>query len=129
MFQIKDIKYALRHIFRYKEYSTLNVIGLALGMASAILILLWIEHEVKTDKFHAHGDDIYQIRTIFKFSDDDISIDESVTGPLAPTIEEEVPEVKYAIRFSWKQEVLFRLGDKVFYEEGHYADSSFFKVF
>ncbi len=127
--QLKDIKYALRHIFRYKEYSLLNVIGLALGMASAILILLWIEHEVKTDKFHVNGDNIYQIRTIFKFSDDDISIDESVTGPLAPTIEEEVPEVRYAIRFSWKQEVLFRLGDKMFYEEGHYADSSFFKVF
>lgn len=129
MLQFNDIKYALRHIFRYKEYSLLNVVGLALGMACAILIMLWIEHEVKTDKFHAHGENIYRIMTIFKFSDSDISIDESVTGPLAPALEEEVPEVKYAVRVSWKDEVLFRLGDKMFYEEGHFADSSFFKIF
>jgi putative ABC transport system permease protein len=129
MFRIKDIHYALRHIFRYKEYLLLNVVGLALGMASAILIMLWVEHEVKTDKFHANGENIYRIMTIFKFSDEDISIDESVTGPLAPAIEEEVPEVKYAVRVSWKEEVLFRLGDMMFYEEGHFADSSFFKVF
>ena len=64
---LKDIKYAFRHILRYKEYSLLNVIGLALGMACAILIMLWIEHEVKTDKFHAQGENIYRIMTIFKF--------------------------------------------------------------
>lgn len=126
---LKDLKYALRHIKRFKEYSLLNVIGLALGMASAILIMLWIEHEVRTDKFHAQGENIYRVMTIFKFSDEDISIDESVTGPLAPALEEEVPEVKYAVRLSWKEEVLFRLGDKMFYEEGHFADSSFFNVF
>jgi len=124
-----DIKYAFRHLLRYREYSLLNILGLALGMASAILIMLWVEHEVKTDKFHTYGEDIFQVRTIFKYSDEDISIDISVTGPLAPAMKEEIPEVKHAVRLTWKDKVLFRLDDMMFYEEGHYADSTFFKVF
>ncbi len=126
---LKDLKYAFRHIKRFKEYSLLNVIGLALGMASAILIMLWIEHEVRTDKFHVNGDNIYFMHKLIKFSDGDISISTAMTGPFAPVIEKEIPEVIHAVRLTWKNKVLFRLGEKMYNEEGHYADSSFFKVF
>lgn len=129
MFHLNDIKYALRHIFRYKEYSLLNVLGLALGMACAILIMLWIEHEVRTDKFHEFGDDIYMLRKLLKNSDGTTSIDNAMTGPFAPVIEEEIPEVIHAVRVTWNMELLFRLDEKMFYEDGFYADSSFFKVF
>jgi len=127
--RLKNIIYALRHITRYKEYSLLNVLGLSLGMACAILIMLWIEHEVQTDKFHVNGDNIYVLRKMTKYSDGSTSIDMSMTGPFAPVIEKEVPEVVHAVRVTWDQELLFRLGDKMFYEKGHYADSTFFKVF
>lgn len=127
--QLKDFEYAFRYILRYKEYSLLNVIGLALGMTSAILITLWIEHEASTDKFHANGDDIYLMYKLIKYSDGGTSIDNSMTGPFAPVIEKEIPEVISAVRVTWKNELLFRLDDKMYYEEGHYADSSFFKVF
>ncbi len=129
MIHIRDISYAIRHIRRFREYSLLNVIGLALGMASAILILLWIEHEVRTDKFHLHGNDIYLMHKMLKNSVGQTSIDIAMTGPFAPVIEKEIPEVIAAVRVTWKNELLFRLGDKMYYEEGHYADSAFFKVF
>ncbi len=127
--QLKNIIYALRHITRYKEYSLLNVIGLSLGMASAILIMLWVEHEVRTDKFHANGKDIYMMRKLVKYSDGEISISTAMTSPFAPIIEKDIPEVEHAVRVTWEQELLFRLGDRMFYEKGHYADSSFFNVF
>jgi putative ABC transport system permease protein len=127
--RFNDVKYALRHILRYKEYSLLNVIGLALGMACAILIMLWIEHEVRTDKFHEFGDDIYMLRKILKNSDGTTSIDNAMTGPFAPVIEEEIPEVTHAVRVTWNMEMIFRLEEKMFYEDGFYADSSFFEVF
>jgi ABC-type antimicrobial peptide transport system permease subunit len=129
MSRLKDIKYALRHILRYKEYSLLNVIGLALGMASAILILLWIEHEIRTDKFHKNGKDIYVLYKILKNSNGTTSFDYSMTGPFAPVIEKEIPEVVAAVRVTWNYQLLFRLGNKMFYEDGFYADSSFFQVF
>lgn len=129
MLHLKDITYALRHIFRYKEYSLLNVLGLALGMASAILIMLWVEHEIRTDKFHENGDNIYLLYKILRNSDGTTSFDYAMTGPFAPVIEKEIPEAVAAVRVTWNNKLLFRLDNKMFYEEGFYADSSFFRVF
>ena len=126
---LKDLKYAFRHIKRFKEYSLLNVIGLTLGMASAILIMLWIEHEVRTDKFHENGDNIYVLYKILRNSDGTTSFDFSMTGPFAPVIKKEIPEVVDAVRVTWDRQLLFRLDNKMFYEKGFYADSGFFKVF
>ncbi len=125
----QNFKFALRHIRRFKEYSLLNIVGLSLGMASAILILLWVHHEVRTDKFHANGDDIYILHKIIHFSDGNTPVDVSMTGPLVPAIEKEVPEVVSATRVTWPRELLFRLEDKMFFEQGYYADSSFFNIF
>ena len=126
---LKDLKYAFRHIKRFKIYSLLNVIGLTLGMASAILIMLWIEHEVRTDKFHENGDNIYVLYKILRNSDGTTSFDFSMTGPFAPVIKKEIPEVVDAVRVTWDRQLLFRLDNKMFYEKGFYADSGFFKVF
>lgn len=45
-------KIAFRNLVKYKGFSTINILGLAVGMASAILIFLWISHEVSYDQFH-----------------------------------------------------------------------------
>ena len=53
-------KVALRNLWRSKGFSAINIIGLATGMASAIIILLWIQHEVSYDQFHEKKDRIYE---------------------------------------------------------------------
>ena len=53
------IKVAFRNLWRSKGFSFLNITGLAIGMASAVLILLWIYNEVSFDRFHKNRNHIY----------------------------------------------------------------------
>ncbi len=55
------LKVALRNLYRNKGFSLINISGLAVGMASAILILLWVHHEFSYDSFHANSDRIYRL--------------------------------------------------------------------
>src|ERR1700712_4903334 len=52
-------KIAFRNLFRNKGFSAINILGLAIGMASAVLILLWIQNELGHDKFHEKAARIY----------------------------------------------------------------------
>ena len=51
----------LRNLWRSKGFSVINIAGLAIGMAAAILILLWVHNEYSTDRFYTHSDRIYQV--------------------------------------------------------------------
>ncbi len=55
------IKTALRSLVKHKEYSFINIFGLALGMASVILILLFVQEELSYDQFHTNRDNIYRL--------------------------------------------------------------------
>ena len=54
------LKIAFRNLLRNKAFSIINISGLAIGMASAMLILLWIQNEISYDQFHANKDRIYE---------------------------------------------------------------------
>ena len=60
-------KVAYRNLLRNKGFSFINIFGLAVGMASAILILLWIQNEVSYDQFHKNKDRIYEAWNRAKF--------------------------------------------------------------
>jgi putative ABC transport system permease protein len=55
------LKIALRNILKYKAYSLINILGLAVGMASCILILLYVHDELSYDKYHEKADQIYRV--------------------------------------------------------------------
>ena len=55
------LKIAFRNIIRHKAYSTINILGLAIGMACSILILLWVQNELSYDRFHVNADEVYRI--------------------------------------------------------------------
>ena len=54
----------LRNLFRYKIYSCINILGLAVGIACSILILLFVQDELQYDQFHQKADDTYRILTV-----------------------------------------------------------------
>jgi putative ABC transport system permease protein len=125
----KNITLAFRHIFTYKAYSFLNIIGLAIGMACAMLIILWVDSELTVNKFHKNAKNIYMLRVHATFTGGQGSVWVSNTSPLGPVVANEVPEVKYSVRITWTNDQLFRSGEKKFFEKGFYADSVFFRVF
>lgn len=120
-------KIAWRNLFRNKAFSIINIAGLAVGMASAMLILLWIQNEVSHDKFHEKIDRIYTLNNRDKFNGE-LWAWGSTPKILAPTLKQEFPDVEEAVRVTGAT-FLFSVGDKHLNEQGDFTDTSFFKTF
>ena len=109
----------------HKGFSLINISGLAIGMACAILILLWIQNELGFDRFHENGGRIYQ--AVYKFEDQEV-YGRYLPGPLASLLKEEYPEVLDATTYKpWEKKI--SSGNKSFFGTGSYVDPSFFKMF
>ena len=121
---------ALRNLLGHKGYSAINVLGLAIGMASCVLILLYVQDELSFDQYHAKKDRIYRIAESATITGR--SIEAAVTPPSwAPVLARDYPEIEQFTRIKppnsrW----LIRHGDNRFYERYFvFADSSVFDVF
>lgn len=122
------LKVALRTIRRNKVYSTINILGLAIGLACAILILLWVQDELNYNSHHEKIEQIYQVMENQNY-EDRIGTTFSTPGPLGPHLKETYPEVKHASRLTWESENLFTVEERSFYENGRYVDADFFSIF
>ena len=121
-------KVAFRNLWKNKAFSFINITGLAIGMASAMLLLLWIYDEVSFDRFHEKKDRIYEVWNRAEFSG---SIHSWSTTPkvLARTLEHDYPEVELAVRVNWGSNFLFSVGEKRIMEAGNIVDSAFLDMF
>lgn len=123
------LKISLRHIKRDKGYSYINIAGLAIGMACCIFILLYIQHELSYDKFHAKANEIYRIALHGKIGDSPIDW-ATTTASVGPLMVDEFPEVLDAVRFKYPDKNVFSYKDKRFFEFAPlYVDNSFFNIF
>jgi len=121
------LKIAIRNLRRHGAYSSLNVAGLAVGLACCILILLWVRDETSYDAFHVHADDIYRVLQEVKFSDHDATW--AITqGPLGPGLEKDIPEITRSVRFKARR-FQIRQGNTWLTETIWLADPSVFEVF
>jgi putative ABC transport system permease protein len=123
------VKIAWRNIAKSKTFSFINVLGLALGMTSSLLILLWVQDERSIDQFHANGPRIYQVMENQQWTGNDISSTPSTPGPLALALTAEVPEVEKSVKITWQEEQLLSVGDKAYKEKGRYASPDLFQIF
>ena len=121
------LKIGIRNIKRYKGYSSINIIGLSVGLACVILISMIILHEVSFDNFHVNKERVYRVYTQVNRPSGTVQI-APVMFPFAPVAEERIPEIKKALRISQSTQLL-TYGEKQFYESIFYADESLFKVF
>jgi putative ABC transport system permease protein len=120
---------AIRSILRQKSFSLINILGLAIGLACALLILLWVQDELSFDKFHEHADRLYRVEEDQYYSGEVYHV--NVTPyPSGPVWKDEIPEIEDACRYQWPSGMLFTYGEKAFYEGGCVAvDSTFFDLF
>jgi len=117
---------ALRNIWKNKTYSFLNIFGLAVGVACAGLIFLWVEAELSYDPLPKRTY-IYNVRTNQNYNGV-IRTFNSSPGPLAAAMKAEIPGVVRTCR-TRNLNALFGVGDKTVYETGFYADSTLFGMF
>ena len=119
------MKVALRLIRRHKVYSFINVAGLAVSMACALLIVFWVRDELSYDRFNANLDRLYRVTCIGEIFSGFAS-----PAPFAPAVVAEVPEVAAAARVARNPRLVFRNGERVFYEEGGIStDPELFAMF
>ena len=116
----------LRSLRNKPTYSLLNVAGLALGIACATLIFLWVEDELSFDNTVADRGNIYWTRMNMPYNGSISSFD-GVPGPLAPEAIKTIPGIRYAVRMNDERR-LFVTDDKTIYENGTYADSSYLEL-
>ncbi len=125
---INFFKIAWRNLLRNKSFSFINISGLAIGMAAAILILLWIQHEVSYDNFHEKKDRLYQVWNRYT-TEGETGCWNNTPKPMALAISQDYPEIERAVRVNFLPPVKIALGDKQFYGRGRIVDSSFLEVF
>jgi putative ABC transport system permease protein len=123
------LKSALRNLFKHKGYSLINIVGLAIGMASCLLILLYVRHELSYDAFHENADQIYRVAMEARWGGRDFDIAVQA-APMAKTLVAEYPEVVDAVRFRDRGDYIVQYGDNSFREQRViFADPSVFSVF
>jgi putative ABC transport system permease protein len=118
------LKIAIRNILCHKVYSIINIVGLSVGMACTILILLWVNYELSFDRFHKNADRIYRLATNFDVG----SLREkwaTSNFPAGPTLQQDYPEVTKAVRLHGQRDrVSVEYQRKKFFEKFLIADNT-----
>ncbi len=121
---------AFRNARRNKAYTIINLIGLAIGIASSLMILLFVVDELSYDRHNEHFKEIYRIYVKGKIQGNEIEAALS-NAPMGATLKSDFPEVVDFTRlYTFDGDPKVRFEEKVFIEENfYYADSTFFNVF
>src|SRR5260221_7210054 len=119
-------KIAFRNLVKSKVFSLINILGLALGMACSLLILLWVQDERSVNNLHVNGPRLYSIYER-QYIDHKTDGGFYTPGVLANEMKRVIPEIEYATNFAWDapQRVTFEVGNKIIKFDGCYADSDY----
>jgi predicted permease len=122
------LKIAFRNLTKNKGFSLINILGLALGIACSVLILLWVKDERSIDSFHKNGGQLYVIYKTQTY-DGTANTSYSTPGVMADEVKKAFPQVQYASSFASDEENTFQAGDKIMKQSGNYASADFFKMY
>jgi putative ABC transport system permease protein len=123
------LKIAIRHIRKHPVYSILNIIGLTLGISSALFLIIYVSDEISYDRYHENADRIYRVSSKITETDDEFTWNVAQI-PMGPQVVQDYPEVQSYVRFINMPRSLYKYEDKEYIEEDfYYADSTLFDVF
>jgi putative ABC transport system permease protein len=119
------IRVAIRNLFRQKAFSVINILGLSIGLACSIVIILYVGNELSYDAFHRSPETIYRLTG----EADDIKV--AITpAPMGPMLQNDYSEVKETVRTTTYRNCMFEVSGQKFDESRLiYADSNFFSIF
>ncbi len=122
------LKIAWRNVVKNKVYSTINVMGLAIGMAVTLIIALWVHKEYSYNKFLPDYENVYQVR-LNHTVEGEIRTVPSASLPLADILRKDIPEIKYVAETDWNDQHSLMVGDKKLYLRGMRTMPDFIKIF
>src|SRR5882757_5038126 len=111
------LKIAWRNIVNNKAYSAINILGLAAGMAVALLIALWVNNEYSYDKFLPDYEQVYQVRRNFNSNGETLTFS-TTSLKLADALRANIPEIEYVAESDGGGSHGLMVGDKKLYIDG-----------
>jgi len=129
MFRIY-IKTAFRNIIKSRFFSSINIVGLAVGITVSLLMLIYVVNELSYESFHKNRKNIYRIALEWGTESSTMKFAGSLPG-LAPAINSEIPEVENAVRFRKEYNTILKNQENEEFEEENFffADAGIFDVF
>ena len=122
------VKIAFRNIIRNSAHSILNISGMAVGMACAILMLLWVHDEWSYDRHFEHADDLYRVIEKQKSPNGEVSLFAPTLSAVAPALKNEYPEIIRSSRIM-QTPLTLKKKDEFIEETVVAVDKDFFKMF
>jgi len=122
------IKIAWRNLMKNKSFSLINIIGLAIGMAGALLIALWLQNMLTMDRFHEKDDRLYVLSNRDEFQGDKYAWTYT-PKILGPSMAADFPEIEAFTRYDEGNKFLTTFGDKKLIANTVFVDPGFFKMF
>jgi putative ABC transport system permease protein len=127
MFKL-NLKIALRNLWKNKGFSLINIGGLAIGLASCLMLMLYVNYEWSYDKQYKHIDKIYQAKLNLMFNGK-LATTSNVPNKLAGAVLEEVPGIQIAARIADQYDSkLFSRGQNKFKLKASYVDPTFIQI-
>lgn len=121
-------KIAIRQLLKNKTFSFINIFGLSIGMASVMLIFLWVHNEVTYDDFHVNKDRIYELWNKGEWSGN-LNCWRNTPKVAHTYIKKDLPELDKTARMNWSSTNLFAYGDKRMNGKGNIVDPEFLDIF
>ncbi len=119
---------AIRNIRRYPAHSILNICGMAIGMAGAFLILLWVQSELSYDRFHKNANSLYRVLQNVYSEGGDVIQTALTPNALASALKEEYPEITRSTRYEGRAFPIKKADDFII-EVGAFVDKDFLDMF
>ncbi|MFI5452614.1 ABC transporter permease [Pedobacter sp. UC225_61] len=129
MFRL-NLKIALRNLWKNKTSSFINLIGLAIGLAACLMLLVYVTYEWGFDKQAKNSENVYTVMT--NIPDDSGNIAktfEGTTTALGPLLKERVPEIKNLARMNYIKRSLIANGENGFKKDAKFAEPNILKLF
>lgn len=118
---------AVRSLLKHKRYALTNIFGLVIGLASFILIALWVQDELSFDGFHKDADNIYMVLRVDKGKRS--AVTSKLLGPALKNEVSEIIETACYTQLPPSFESIFQYNDRKYIEQFAVADNNFFKLF
>lgn len=122
-------KIAFRNFRRNKSYSAINIFGLAMGLATCLMITLFVLDELSYDRYNKNADQVYRINTDIKLNGS-LFKDRATPAPMADILLKDYPQIKQVVRINGGGDMLVKKGNETVVEHNSFfADYSLFEVF
>ncbi len=122
------LKIAIRNLLRQKVHSSINILGLAIGLTCSMVVFLWVQDELSFDRFNEKAADLYRVVETQRYSGGQVFHVAVTPTALASALKQEIPEIAQSTRFSFNS-LTVRHGDNVFTEGVAMVDSGFLEMF